>query len=378
MAHLLAAFDKFRETASAAALAAAAADAARRCGWSADEVPLADGGEGTLTALEAAIGGERHRARVTGPLGTPTEASWLVLPRTAGLPLPPPLVPGDDPVAVVEAARAAGRALLPSPRGDDPLRASTAGVGELVAAALRAGARQVVVAVGGTATTDGGEGARRAIDEAGGVGDTRLAVACDVATGYLDAARTFGPQKGATPAQVLQLGERLAELARRARGRDGVDVAALPGSGAGGGLAGGLAAIGAALVPGFDLVAALVGLERRAARADLVVTGEGHLDATSFEGKVVGGVLAAGGGRLPALCVVGDADPGTEDGWSSRPGAVTLVRLADAVGPQRSRSDTCAAVAEVVMAHLAERRTQHRAGAPAGGSPGPGPAAPTR
>jgi glycerate kinase len=265
--------DKFRGTLTAAEAAAAMARGLRRAGFDhVTELPLADGGEGTLDALLAALGGSRRRARVTGPLGDPVDAEWALLP--GGL-------------AVVEAAAASGLALVDG--RNDPLRASTRGTGELVAAAVRAGARRVLVGVGGSATTDGGLAAVEALGWS--FGGTPVTVACDVSTQFLDAARVFAPQKGATGAQVQLLARRLTQLADQYAARTGVDVRELEGGGAAGGLAGGFAAIGAQLEPGFETVAHATGLEALLEDATLVVTGEGKLDATSFEGKVVGGVL---------------------------------------------------------------------------------------
>jgi glycerate kinase len=147
----------------------------------------------------------------------------------------------------------------------------------------------VIVGVGGSATTDGGLAALEALGWS--FGAVPVTVACDVTTRFLDAATVFAPQKGASQAQVALLTRRLAQLADQYEQRTGVDVRELPGGGAAGGLAGGLAAIGAELEPGFDVVAGVAGLESALDDVDLVVTGEGRLDATSFEGKVVGGVL---------------------------------------------------------------------------------------
>jgi glycerate kinase len=254
------------------------------------EVPLADGGEGTLDALVAARGGARRTARVTGPLGEMVDADYAVLP---------------DGTAVVEMARASGLALVGG--RNDPLRASTRGTGELIAAALRSGAQRVLVGVGGSASTDGGLGAG-----AGGGGSLAggdLDVACDVTTAFLDAAAVYGPQKGASDAQAALLTRRLARLADEYHGRTGIDVTTLEGAGAAGGLAGGLAAIGAHLEPGFEVVAQAAGLDDVMGTVDLVVTGEGKLDATSFEGKVVGGVLewAAEEGVEHRAVIVGQA-----------------------------------------------------------------------
>lgn len=265
--------DKFRGTLTAAAAAAAMARGLEVAGF--DEVrsvPLADGGEGTLDALVAACGGAIRSTRVTGPMGEPVDATWAVL---------------SDGTAVVEMARASGLALVEG--RNDPLRATTRGTGELIAAAIRGGSHTVIVALGGSATTDGGLGALDALQW--NVRETRLIVACDVETKFLDAAERFGPQKGATAAQVGLLSRRLERLAEVFMERTGEDVTMRVGGGAAGGLAGALAALGATLEPGFDVVARAVGLETALLDADFVVTGEGKLDASSFEGKVVGGVL---------------------------------------------------------------------------------------
>jgi glycerate kinase len=265
--------DKFRGTLSAADAATAIAAGLARAGF--DEVrtlPLADGGEGTIDALLAALGGSRRTARVTGPLGDPVDAQWAVIPGA---------------IAVVEMAQASGLALV-APR-NDPLRATTRGTGELIAIARREGFSKIVVAVGGSATTDGGLGA---VDALGwSLQGLDVTVACDVTTPFLDAARVYGPQKGASNAQVSLLTRRLQRLAEQYRARTERDVTTLEGAGAAGGLAGGLAAIGARLAPGFDVVAEAVGLEQALDDAVIAVTGEGRLDVTSLAGKVVGGVL---------------------------------------------------------------------------------------
>jgi len=270
--------DKFRGTLSAAAAAEALArglEAAAAGGRRFDEVrrlPLADGGEGTLDALLAARGGSVRSPLVTGPLGDPVDAEWGVLP---------------DGTAVVESARASGLALVGGV--NDPLVATSRGTGELMMAAARAGARRIIVAVGGSAMTDGGLGA---VDALGwSLAGVEVTVACDVVTPFLEAAEVFGPQKGATAAQVSLLRRRLERLAEVYRDRTGVDVSRLRYAGAAGGLAGGLAAIGARLEAGFEVVAQAAGLEAALAGADLVVTGEGRLDPSSLDGKVPGSVL---------------------------------------------------------------------------------------
>jgi glycerate kinase len=337
---VLAAPDAFKGTAPATVLAAAVTTGAARLSWDTDECPLSDGGEGFADVLAASAGaseddpGEPGRwmeTTVTGPLGDPVAARWF-LHRTQ---------------AVIESAAASGLPLAGGPEGNDPLAATTRGTGELIAAALAAGARRVLVGVGGSATTDGGVGAVEAIDEAGGLDGADLVVACDVQTLFVDAAEIFGPQKGATPDQVAVLTRRLEDLAVIYRDRSGLDIAALPASGAAGGLGGGLAVLGARLVPGFDVVAAAVDLKVRLSRADLVVTGEGRLDASSWAGKVVGGVRAltrrAG---TPLLVLAGTVGPG---------GAVRgldVVDLSIRYGEARALADPAACVADAVAEAL--------------------------
>jgi glycerate kinase len=279
--------DKFKGTLTAAEATAAIADGVTRAGFDdVRSVPLADGGEGTLDALLAARGGSRRRLRVTGPLGEPVDAEYGLT---------------SDGVAVIEMAQASGLTLVGG--HNDPLRASSRGTGELLAAVARSGVKRALVGVGGSATTDGGLGALDALGWS--LGGLEVSVACDVTTPFVDAAALYGPQKGATGAQVELLRRRLERLALEYQRRTGVDVTTLEGAGAAGGLAGGLAAIGARLEPGFEVVAAEAGLEEALDSADLVVTGEGKLDQTSFAGKVVGGVLEwAGEVGVPHRAVI--------------------------------------------------------------------------
>jgi glycerate kinase len=290
--------DKFRGSLTAREAADAFAAGVESAGRTAVRLPLADGGEGTLDVLCPAAS-DRRTLIVTGPLGDPVEAEWGVRGHTA----------------VVEMARASGLALVAG--GNDPLRATSFGTGELLRAALDTGVRRVIVAVGGSATTDGGLGALEALGF-----DLRgadVVVACDVTTTFVDAARVFGPQKGADNAAVSELERRLERLAHRYREARGVDVRSLPGAGAAGGLAGGLAALGASLVPGAALVAHVVGLGDALHGASLVLTGEGRVDETSFAGKVVGHVVArARSLGVPVGIVAGDAAEGVipdEVGW---------------------------------------------------------------
>jgi glycerate 2-kinase len=235
-----------------------------------EELPVADGGEGTAAVLHAARGGEWRTATVSGPLGHPVAARWLVLP--------------DGSVAV-DSAEAIGLPLVASEERD-PLRASSRGLGELLLAVLAGKPRELLVGVGGTATVDGGAGMREVAGPA--LRDARVRVLCDVRNpllGERGAAHIFGPQKGADPAAVDVLEHRLVSLVELEPYRD------LPGAGAGGGLGAGFAALGAELCDGAALVLETIGFDGRARRADLVVTGEGAVDRTTLEGKAPGAVL---------------------------------------------------------------------------------------
>jgi glycerate 2-kinase len=291
MAKAIVAPDGFKGTYSARQVAAAIADGVREAGVEAVEMPLADGGEGTLEALLVG-GGERRTATVTGPLGESVEAAYG-------------LVDGGR-VAVVEMARASGLTLVPEERRD-AWAASTRGTGELIAHAAAGGAERILVSVGGSATTDGGAGALAALAEAG-VRVPPLTVLCDVATPYEDAAIVFAPQKGADPATVERLTRRLNDLAailpRDPRG--------VPMTGCAGGLSGALwATYDAHLVSGADHVLDLLHFDRLLTEADLVITGEGRLDEQSAAGKIVGVVAercrAAG---VPCVAVVGQSTLG--------------------------------------------------------------------
>jgi glycerate kinase len=341
--HVLAAPDKFRGTATAADVAAAVATAVAAAGGTCDQAPVADGGEGFLDVL----GGANRTTTVTGPLGDTVDAGWRLRGR----------------MAVVEMARASGLALLGDPdtgvggaEANDAMAASTYGTGELISAAIDAGARRILIGVGGSATTDGGFGALRALYPLQRLRGIELVVACDVRITFGEAAAVFAPQKGATDAQVTLLARRLERLAGVYAAEYGRDVTGLAGGGAAGGLAGGLAAVGAELVGGFELVADEIELFDRMERADLVVTGEGFVDAESFDGKVVGGVAAlAAEAGVPVLVVAGevDDDPAVA-GLLAGVGDVTVVSLVDRFGAGRAMSDTSACVTEVVAGYLAD------------------------
>jgi glycerate kinase len=330
---VVAAPDKLRGTATARDVAAAMGRAAAAAGWDCDRVPLADGGEGTLEVL----GGPNRTTSVTGPLGDPVRAGWRL----------------DGRTAVIEMARASGLELVGGPDGNDPVAASTVGTGELIGTAIDSGARRVLVGLGGSATTDGGLGALRALYPLHRLAGLALVALCDVSTRFVDAAEVFAPQKGASPAQVELLRRRLDRLADVYRSDYGVDVGDLDGAGAAGGLAGGLAVAGASLVAGFAAVADELDLHDVVDGADLVMTAEGFLDQQSFEGKVVGGVvgLAAPLG-VPCVAIVGevvdDLDP---------PGkGLEVVSLVERFGRERAHTDTIACIETVAAEVLAAPR----------------------
>jgi glycerate kinase len=260
---------------SAVEAAALLAEGLERGGADAVALPVADGGEGTAEV----IGGETHEAPASDPLGRPIVARWVVR---------------ADGTAVVDSAAALGLPLL-RPDELDPLGASSAGLGELLLAVLAARPPVVIVGIGGTATVDGGAGLRAVLPSwPGGV---TLRVACDVRSPLVDAARVFARQKGASAEQALELERRLAADSVLA------PYAERPGAGAGGGLGAAFASLGGELVPGSELVLDVIGFDAQASRADLVITGEGTVDETTFAGKAPGAVLARCA-RLGVRCVL--------------------------------------------------------------------------
>lgn len=321
-------------------------------------VPMADGGEGTVQALVDATGGCLVAATVTGPLGAPVEATFGIL--------------GDGMTAVIEMASASGLPLV-SPESRNPMVTTTYGTGELIRLALDHGCTRLIIGIGGSATNDGGAGMAMALgaglldarDQAIKLGaqglamleridltgfDQRLAgctvtVACDVdnpMTGPRGASVVFGPQKGATPEMVEQLDALLhhwSEVLRTCLGRE---VEHVPGSGAAGGLGGGLMALlSATLRPGVGLVAEAVGLRKRMEGAGLCLTGEGRTDEQTAHGKTPMGVAQiAKAYGIPVLCLSGGLGSGYEAVYqvgidavmSIVPGPITLQQAVDA-GP---------------------------------------------
>jgi glycerate 2-kinase len=266
--------DSFKGTFSAFEVADALAQGAESAGATCIVTPLADGGEGTAEILARADGGSSSVAHASDPLGRKIRAEFFLS--------------ADWGTAFIDVAAASGMGLV-GEHERDALAASTYGTGQLMVAARDLGVSHIVIGAGGSATTDGGVGALRAIDEAGGLKDVRVTVLSDVTTPFEDAAKVFAPQKGADQEQVPLLTERLAELAEQWP-RDPRGVRA---TGAAGGLSGGFwAVLNAEIVSGIDFVLDAVGFDDELMRVSGVITGEGRLDGQTLQGKVIAGVRA--------------------------------------------------------------------------------------
>jgi glycerate 2-kinase len=324
---ILVAPDSFKGTLRATEVAEALGRGLSDAGRPVDLCPVADGGEGTLEALLRALGGDQRLATASDPLGRPIEATY-------GLGL------GTDgrTVGIVETAAASGLHLVPAGRRD-PVAASTYGTGQLILEAIDRGAETVYLGVGGSATTDGGAGAIRAIRDGGGLHGARLIVLCDVRTPFEDAAKVFGPQKGADPQAVERLTKRLHALARRSER----DPRGVPMTGAAGGLSGGLwAAFRAELVPGAAFVLDAVDFDLRMRRARAVLTGEGKLDQQSLAGKLVSEIATrARQSGVPCYAVVGRRELDT---FGVRVLDLQMVIEAGTVGRLRAAGRTLAEV----------------------------------
>ena len=289
---VLVAPDSFKGTFRATEVAAAIGRGLESAGLRPPDLcPVADGGDGTMEVLLTALGGETAGARVHDPLGREVDAGYALL--------------EDGGTAVIEMARASGLALV-APEERDAVAASTRGTGELIVAAVEAGAQVVLVACGGSATTDGAAGAIEAIEDAGGLGGTRIVCLCDVRTPFERAAEVFGPQKGADPATVKRLTKRLNEFAatlpRDPRGE--------PMTGCAGGLSGGLwAQYGAALEPGAAFVLGALDFDTRMRAARAVIVGEGRIDEQTLQGKIAGEIATrARQAGVPCFAIVGTSE----------------------------------------------------------------------
>lgn len=325
--------DSFKESLSSPEVAREIANGFRQVFPQAEliELPIADGGEGTVEALLAATGGQPRSATVTGPLQQPVEAHYGVC--------------GDGQTAVMEMAAASGLHLVPEHR-KNPLETTSLGTGELIKHALDAGYRKFIIGIGGSATNDAGVGMLQALgvkflnhqgQQIGSTGgalkdlekidisgldqrlqECRIEVACDVdnpLTGERGASVIFGPQKGATEAIVEQLDQSLARFADCVRRDLGKDIENVSGAGAAGGMgAAMLAFLDAELKPGVDIIIEQVGLERLLEGADLVITGEGRLDGQTAFGKAPAGVAkTAAKYNIPVIAIAGSLGDGVEN-----------------------------------------------------------------
>lgn len=287
--------DSFKGCMSSREVAAAMAAAARECWPEAEivELPLADGGEGTLDVLAGPLNARIMRAEVHDPLGRPISASHAIAGETA----------------IIEVAEACGMGLL-SAKERNPLVASSAGVGELVMAAYSNGCRHFVIGLGGTATCDGGAG-MLSVPGIKALIDCTFELLCDVDNPFVGpqgAARVFAPQKGASPQDVEVLENRMIRLAETYLHETGTDVSSLPGAGAAGGLGGAfMAYFHAKTVSGIDRVLDLLQFDSAITGANLIITGEGKSDSQSLHGKVPYGVLKRAGG-IPVALLSGRID----------------------------------------------------------------------
>jgi glycerate 2-kinase len=325
--HVLIAPSGYKESLSAEEVASAIATGARRASprLQCHELPLADGGEGTAQTLANLTGGDIRKVRVTGPVGDPVDSHFAMLGGKG------------PPTAVVELAAASGLKLVPRDRRD-PSRTTSRGVGELIAAALNAGARRILVGCGDSGVNDGGAGLVQALGarlldrhgkdiEPGGIGlgslhaidlssldprlrDAKIDVGCNirnVLTGEHGVARLFGPQKGASPEDVERLAAALDNYAAVIEHCLGIDVREMPGGGASGGVGAGLHALcGATLRSRFDAFLPLFDLDRHIARADVVITAEGGLDYKTARGKLPAEIAERGrAAGLPVIVLAG-------------------------------------------------------------------------
>jgi glycerate 2-kinase len=373
--HVVIAPDKFKGTLTASEVAEALAKGVRAAipHVSLALRPIGDGGEGTIDALLLAHGGRISAKRVSGPMGEPVQASLAHL---------------ADGSCALEMSSAAGLILV-DPSRRDALASSTRGLGELIAAALDEGERRILVGLGGSASTDGGTGAAKAVgwrflDAAGGelppgggslrylaridnsgvrpeVSAAAIVAACDVDNPLLGdsgAARVFAPQKSASPEEVEILEEGLATLATRIKEDLGMDVAGLAGSGAAGGTGAGLRAFfGAELGAGFEVVSEAANLRDEIDEADLVMTGEGSLDDQSLGGKApIGVARMARGFEVPCYAVAGEvsADPGA----LKREGILGSASLIEAVGKERAFADPAGSIVVATKALLRKHVTE--------------------
>jgi glycerate kinase len=338
---ILVALDKFRGTATAVELCEVVADVLRRLGFDPDVQPLSDGGEGFRDVFR----GDEIKVEVSGPLGETV---------TAGITF---TSENSLRTALLEGADAVGRQHLVSPTPAQALEASSAGLGELILAAAENGAQRILLGLGGSATSDGGLGCYEILRKHGGL-PVPVVAATDV-TARFSGARRYATQKGVRDEDLPLVEARLVRASTLYLQEQGVDVEALDRTGAAGGIAGAISALGGSLVDGLEAVDQAVDLRVRLSRASLVISGEGRFDEGSLEGKVTGGIAAMIHGRVPLLLVCGSLEEHAAAQLTSRYQHVRLVGLSDMFGLDRSTNDVLGAVREIVTREFATAASHH-------------------
>jgi glycerate kinase len=335
---LVVATDSYKGCLTASEVSAVVAEVfrTRHPDWEVVEIPLADGGDGTLDVLLPALKGEYRQVSVHDPLGRPVNARWGLAGETA----------------VIEVAEACGLKYV-APEERDPLKATTYGVGELLMAARESGARHFLIGLGGTATCDGGQGMLEVPGLVEAMKGCKVELLCDVDNPFLGlegAAYVFGPQKGASAVDLLFLEQRMTEWAWTILEQTGVDVRHLPAAGAAGGLGGAMMAFfGGVRVSGIDRIMELLSFDQAIEGAGLIVTGEGKSDLQTLSGKVAQGVILHAHG-IPVLLVAGRLEYRKE---LLDAGFCALVQvspeempLSEAMKPEVARKNLAAAIAE--------------------------------
>jgi glycerate kinase len=328
--------DKFRGTATARQLCESVATVVARAHVPVDVQPMSDGGEG----FREAFVGDVEVVEVPGPLGAIVAT---------------PITLQDSPtgtLAIIEVSEVVGHGHLIAPTREQALDASSAGIGHLILRAAEIGATSILIGCGGSATSDGGLGCYRVLQDAGGL-PVPLTAATDVTVRFSGLLR-YAAQKGVRPDDVNVIEQRVEELRTLYISEQGVDVENLERSGASGGIPGGLAALGATLTSGLDAVVQSVNLEQRIKRSSLVITGEGRLDHGSLEGKVTGGIAALLSAETNLLVVCGSIEKAAEREFRLRHPWANLVSLVDRFDRRTALTDVFGCI-EFIVAEELER-----------------------
>lgn len=326
--------DKFRGTATSRELVDWVARDVTNMGFSADQQAMSDGGEGFIDTFSGRV----VEVEVAGPLGATLRARIKLVSSPT------------ETIAVAEVSDAVGRDLLPSPKGDEAMRASSEGVGQLLLAAANLGADRALVGCGGTVTSDGGLGCYQILRDHGGL-PLPVTVATDVTARFFEAVN-YARQKGVRDVDLPAVEERLRDARARYLDERGVDVETVEGSGAAGGIPGALAALGATLTSGVRVVVDSVDLIGRVAKASLVITGEGRFDAGSLEGKVPVGVAEVTSAETPLLLVCGSIEEGAAQRFQAQFPNAIVASLEARFGLERAMNDVHSCVSTVIQEEL--------------------------